>query len=150
MMKLVRYEPFDMLAEIPRMMRRSYAWKSDEANENSRQVADATVTPPVSIGEEDDKFLVIIDMPGVAPDQVSVTFDKEVCTVKGCRPDLQQEFPAESSYTHDERMHGNFQRSFRCETVDPERITAKIEHGLLKITMMKYAEVQPRNIVVEC
>ena len=157
MLKLVEYEPWDILSEIPQIMRRSYAYKSDRSGENNPRKIDASkidapVAPSVSISEEDDKFLLVMDMPGVAPDQVSVTFDKGICTVKGSRPDTRRPNTGKLStdaYTYDERVHGDFERSFRCEAADPERITAKIQHGLLQITIMKYVEAQPRNIAVE-
>lgn len=145
MLKLVRYEPWDIFSAIPAMTGRSHDY--DRNSENAVKTV-AVVTPSVSIREDDDKFLVVMDMPGVATDQVSVTFDKGICTVKGCRPDMQKEL-SEEGYTYNERVHGDFQRSFRCETADPERITAKIKHGLLQITLLKYVEVQPRKIVVE-
>jgi HSP20 family protein len=86
----------------------------------------------------------------VSPDQVDVSFEQNVLTVRGTKAgsfDVNAE--GELRVFAAERVHGSFERSVRLpEFVDADRIEAKFAHGLLTITVPKAEAAKPRKIAV--
>jgi HSP20 family protein len=86
-------------------------------------------------------------VPGVAPDAIDVTVHDRVLTVSGER--RLDRAPDGSAAYRLERRHGRFARRLTLpKTVDPDRITAHHEHGVLYLELPKRPEAQPRRIAV--
>lgn len=97
---------------------------------------------PASLWEAEDHLHLEIDAPGVAKDAVDVTFDKGVLTVKLERPQ-----PEDRKYYHNERTFGSVSRSVTLpDTVDPESIEAQLNDGVLRVSIAKLPEAQPKKI----
>jgi len=110
--------------------------------------AAAPWVPPVDIVEEAGAIRLLVEVPGVNPDQVKISVENNVLTIHGTK----QQVAAE----HTERVHryernyGAFQRTFTLPTtVDPEGITAAYEHGVLTVTLPKAEKARPRQIEVK-
>ncbi|GAB4283999.1 MAG: Hsp20/alpha crystallin family protein [Deferrisomatales bacterium] len=102
-------------------------------------------TPPVDIYETDDALVVIADLPGIRPDRLSVEVEHGVLTIEG-RTDGEE--PADWLWREFEPL--SFFRQFRiAETIDKEKISAKLAHGVLTLTLPKAEEVRPRRIEVQ-
>ena len=106
--------------------------------------------PALDVAERGDAYVVHAELPGVSPDQVDVSFEQNVLTVRGTKP-------ASFDVSHDgevrifaaERVHGSFERSVRLpEFVDAEHIDANFANGLLTITIPKAQAAQPRKITI--
>ena len=104
--------------------------------------------PPVDIVDEPGAIRLLVEVPGVHPDQVKISVENKVLTIHGTK----QQVAAE----HTERVHryernyGAFQRTFTLPTtVDPEGITAAYEHGVLTVTLPKAEKARPRQIEVK-
>jgi HSP20 family protein len=106
--------------------------------------------PAMDVAERGDAYLVQAELPGVSPDQVDVSFEQNVLTVRGTKAgsfDVNAE--GELRVFAAERVHGSFERSVRLpEFVDADRIEAKFAHGLLTITVPKAEAAKPRKIAV--
>ena len=103
------------------------------------------VEPAVDVIERGDAFEVVADMPGVGSEGVSVTVEDGVLTLAG-RTDPEE---ARSGASHREFGSVNYRRSFNLgDEVDPERISAVIRHGMLRVTLAKRAQKVPRRIDV--
>jgi HSP20 family protein len=106
--------------------------------------------PAMDVAERGDAYLVQAELPGVSPDQVDVSFEQNVLTVRGTKPasfDVNAE--GELRVFAAERVHGGFERSVRLpEFVDADRIEAKFAHGLLTITVPKAEAAKPRRIAI--
>lgn len=103
----------------------------------------AMQAPQADIRELDDAWLIRLDVPGVPRDNVSVTLDDNILTIKGHR-----ELVADADDPHYNRNH--FERHFRLpEDGDGNAIEAKVEHGVLQVTIPRAAAAQPRRIVVQ-
>lgn len=101
-----------------------------------------TVTPAVDIYENDEEILLIADFPGVAKDQVSVNLDRDVLTIEGRRVSGIEKGPISTEYPEFELL-----RSFTLPSgVDPDKVSAKIEHGVLQVHLPKHAALRPRKI----
>ncbi len=106
--------------------------------------------PAMDVAERGDAYIVQAELPGVSPDQVDVSFEQNVLTVRGTKPasfDVQNE--GELRVFAAERVHGSFERSVRLpEFVNADRISATFANGLLTITVPKAEAAQPRKIEV--
>jgi HSP20 family protein len=93
-------------------------------------------------------------VPGVAPEDVSITVDDGVLTVEGERKLERKERREdqsgdESTYHVVERRYGRFLRRFTLpRQVDTEHVTAQVDRGVLTIVLPKAAAAKPRRIAV--
>src|SRR5687767_8161769 len=86
--------------------------------------------PAVDIREERDHYLVNADLPGVKPEDIEITAEKGVLTLRGERKAEQRDEAA--GYERIERVTGNFVRRFTLpESVQADAIKAKFTHGVL-------------------
>lgn len=110
--------------------------------------APATWTPRADLAETDEAYLIRIDLPGVAKENLDLQFNEGVLTVSGERSAEYE--GAEETVRHVERPHGRFFRSFTLpQTIDPAGIKAEMRDGVLTIRIPKLAAHQPRKIKVE-
>ncbi|KRE90606.1 heat-shock protein Hsp20 [Frateuria sp. Soil773] len=103
--------------------------------------------PHVDIREDEHRFVILADIPGVDPALIDVSMDKGVLTIKGER---QAEAPVQGSrFNRVERARGAFHRRFALpDTADAEGITATGRHGVLEISIPKKAQAAPRRIAI--
>lgn len=101
---------------------------------------------PASIWEADNVFHLEIDAPGVAKENVELTFEKGTLQIT-----LERKAPeGERTNYHNERGYGKVSRSVSLpETVDPNTITAELTNGVLHVTISKLPEAQPKKIEVK-
>ncbi|UCF66445.1 MAG: Hsp20/alpha crystallin family protein [Acidobacteriota bacterium] len=103
--------------------------------------------PPVDIREQADAIVLKVDLPGVNPDAIQLTVDKQRLVLAGRRND--DETSADSKPHLRERRHGSFHREFVLPaTVAPDQIDARFEFGVLTVTIPKLQRARPRRITV--
>lgn len=102
--------------------------------------------PLVDIQEENDKFVIFADLPGVDPKQIDVQMEKGILTIRGERRiDSRQS----QTFARTERQHGTFHRRFALpDSADPDGISASGSNGVLEIVIPKRPETTPRRIPV--
>ena len=116
--------------------------ESDQSN-----VVTSQWTPRVDIKEEEKRFVILADVPGVEPKDIEVSMDKGVLSIKGERKSESHE--ENGSLTRVERLHGLFHRRFALpDSADADGITAVGKHGVLEISIPKKPETTPRRITV--
>ncbi len=104
--------------------------------------------PAVDISEDGDAFIIDVELPGIAETGIDMKIEKQVLTLTGVRGAKAQD-PARKTIRR-ERLQGAFVRSFRLpETVDTEKVHAKLTQGVLRIELPKKEETKPRTIKVE-
>ncbi|HEB93595.1 MAG TPA: Hsp20/alpha crystallin family protein [Gammaproteobacteria bacterium] len=146
-MTLVRYEPWNVLQQLQREMNSLFDNRLPAEGENGNIVT-SDWAPAVDIKEEDDRFLVLADIPGVDPEDIEVNMENGILSIKGERKSEHTE--EKEGYKRVERAYGAFHRRFTLpESADPEGIKAKSRHGSLEIVIPKREAVQPRRISVE-
>lgn len=102
--------------------------------------------PPVEISESSDKLMITAEIPGAAADEVHVTIDGDMLTIRGEKKDERREGDENTQYYLVERSYGAFQRSFTLpSTVDPDSIMADFDNGVLKIRLEKRTTARPRG-----
>ena len=103
--------------------------------------------PRVDIKEENERFVIFADLPGVDPESIEVQMDKGVLSIKGERSTGAAR--EGERYSRVERAHGVFFRRFALpDSANPEGITASGRHGVLEIAIPKRPETTPRRIQV--
>lgn len=103
--------------------------------------------PRVDIREEENSFIVDADVPGVSAENIDITLDKGVLTIRGSRTSANESF--ENGYARKERFAGTFTRQFTLpETADGDNISARSENGVLTVTIPKTVQSQPKTIQV--
>ncbi|NDY42044.1 Hsp20/alpha crystallin family protein [Dissulfurirhabdus thermomarina] len=123
------------------------AVKQETAEREPRQAAaPAPLVPPVDVYEDHDAITLMADMPGVAKDDVDVRIDKDVLTLRGRIGDY---VPEEARPLYAEFSGREYARSFTVgPEIDVDRIEAKMEAGVLRVTLPKVEAVKPRRIEV--
>jgi HSP20 family protein len=102
--------------------------------------------PEVDIRTSDDRVVFSFDVPGVKKDDLEITLEKGVLTVKGSR---QFEPTNAKERLVLGRSYGTFSRSFSLpDHLDEDKLTAKLESGVLTIEIPKSEKAQPRRIPV--
>lgn len=103
--------------------------------------------PLTDIVETEAGLSLLVEMPGVAPEDVEVTLEKRVLTIRGrVRPTR----PERLELAHAEYDEGDFERAFTLsEDFDPDRIEAGMRNGVLTVTLPRAEAAQPRKIAVQ-
>jgi HSP20 family protein len=116
-----------------------------ETRESDRSQAEQFITPPASVREIGDGYMLEIEMPGVKKDGLEISFESNELTIIGRRS-----IPAvEGTLIHRESRPENFQRMFEIDpSIDADKISAKIDQGLVTLTLPKAEHVKPRKITV--
>jgi HSP20 family protein len=104
--------------------------------------------PPVNVWEDSDAFHVDVEVPGLTQEQVQVQVtNKNHLTIQGERL---PEDAGKGRWHRRERGFGRFQRVLKLPVpVDADRVEAKLENGLLQLTLPKAEEARPRRIAVK-
>jgi HSP20 family protein len=101
--------------------------------------------PAFEVKETSDQFVVKADLPGVKEEDVDVSLHNGVLSITGHR--AAEERQENDSFYLYERQFGSFSRSFSLpDTADADRIEAKLDNGILTLTIGKKVEAKPRKI----
>lgn len=104
--------------------------------------------PRVDIREEDKRFVILADVPGVDPATIDVSMDKSILTIKGER--TMDGGENGNKLTRQERVYGTFHRRFSLpESADADGISAHGKYGVLEISIPKKPETTPRRITIK-
>lgn len=105
------------------------------------------VQPPAEVAESDHEVTVKMVIPGVPKDQLQITVQDDVVSVRGEMKRESEE--KKKSFYRQEIRYGAFQRSvpLPCD-VDPAKATATLEHGVLTVTLPKAEEQKARQVKI--
>jgi HSP20 family protein len=113
------------------------------------QLLSGTRTPmgmPIDVWQTDDGFHVCLDLPGVDPDSVDITTERNTLTIKAER---RAEYEDGQNVLIAERPQGTFTRQLQLgDTVDTENIQASYSDGVLHLTLPMTQAAQPRRVQV--
>ena len=147
-MSVIRYEPLGMLRrfhdEVSRLFDEDYY---GVAGGDQSSAATSHWAPAVDIKEEQDRYVLRADVPGVDSKDIEITMENGVLTIKGERKLEEKE--EREGYKRVERVYGTFFRRFTLpDTADAEKVSASSKNGVLEVTIPKQEKVQPRKIKV--
>lgn len=105
------------------------------------------VSPLSKISEEEGKVVLQLEVPGVKKEDVNVSIDDDQLKIYASR---KEESAEDGTYLLRERNCGDYEKVFTIdETIDREHIDAKMNNGILTITLQFKEEVKPRKITVK-
>jgi HSP20 family protein len=117
------------------------------ATEGDEELSASAWHPLVDIFETEQGVSILVDLPGVSKEDVSVEVKENVLTIRGERKFDQT--VADDRYYRRERAFGTFQRSFATHTViSPGEIKATFKNGVLKVEVPKPQEIKPKHVSV--
>ncbi len=146
-MNMIRYQPWGLASQLQNEIHRLFDHNfSGVADENGLTASDWV--PAVDIKEEDNRFLIHADVPGVDPKDIDITMEDGTLTLKGERKSETRD--EHDGYRRVERVSGQFFRRFTLpDTADAEGVSARGNNGVLEISIPKHAKAQPRRITVK-
>ena len=143
-MSLIVRDPWQMLEQFRREMDQALAPMRDD----DTRVEGSAWSPAVDIKEEDDKYVLYADIPGVKPEDIEINMDKGILTIRGERKHESEE--SDKGFHRVERSHGVFIRRFALpDTVDAENISATSKDGVLELVLPKTKKPEARKIEVK-
>jgi HSP20 family protein len=122
--------------------------RHDPFREFDRFFAPATRTPqaPIDAYRRDDHVFVDVDLPGVQPDSIDVTVERNVLTVRATRAFVH---PEADQFFVRERTDGVVSRQlFLGETLDAGNVSADYVNGVLTVSIPVAQQAKPRRIEV--
>jgi HSP20 family protein len=128
-MTLRYWDPF---TEIRRMEAALHRHRQGFAGPVTKGQTPRTWAAPVDVVREGEDVVVRVSLPGIGPDDIQVTLEKGVLTVRG---ETGEEREQEQGYLTRERRTGSFSRAIRLpDFVDTEKAETLYENGVLSIT----------------
>ena len=92
--------------------------------------------PQLDVTEEDDRFILEVDLPGVRREDVDLRVEGRTLVITGTRKIVRRTVGAR--YSHCERVSGSFRRTIPLpREIDEERIAAALEEGILRVELPK-------------
>ena len=132
---LMRFDPFRDLDRLTQQL-----WNTPGNGQGGLRAM------PMDAYKVGDNFVAHFDLPGVDPDRIELTIEKNVLTVSAERRWERRE---DDEPVAAERLQGSFTRQlFLGETLDPDHVEARYEHGVLTLTIPVAEAAKPRKVSV--
>ncbi len=143
-MTLIRFEPH-----------RSFEKLSKRLNELSDEMEKGVsfeiggFNPRIDITEDDEHLFIDAELPGVDKKNVKISVNEDrMLTIRGEKEKTKK--AKEKNYHRTERVFGEFERSFQMpENLDLEKINAKYDDGVLKVSIPKVEPPKPKEINID-
>jgi HSP20 family protein len=102
----------------------------------------------LDVAETDNDFVVKASLPGISPDDLEITYNNNLLTIKG---EVKEEKEVEEPRYHlRERRYGSFSRTISLpSTVKADAIEATYEAGVLTLHLPKAEEAKPKRIPIQ-
>jgi HSP20 family protein len=145
-MAISRWDPFRDLSSIQNELNRLFG--RTFGREDEGQPRDIAWTPALDVSETQDRFVIQVELPGIAPEDVDIAVENSMLTIQGERKFYNE--LKEDDFVRVERRFGSFARSITLPaTADPEGIQASFDAGVLTIEVPKKEEAKPRRIQIK-
>ena len=143
MSNVTRWDPWnDMLS-----LREAMSQLMEESVVRPSAARGQGFVPALDVSETEDGYLVEAAVPGLKPEDLEITLENNVLTIKGQTRQANED--KQRNYHRIERRFGSFQRTIGLpSTVKADAIKANLEHGVLKLEIPKAEEIKPRKIAV--
>jgi len=145
---LTRWNPLRELEEFQNRLVNAFSPASAHRGNGQDSLALAQWMPLVDIAEDDQEYLITVELPEVNKQDVKVTLENGVLTVTGVRRFENEE--NNRKWHRVERSYGSFARSFALpDDGDPAKVNAEFKDGMLKVTVAKSEQALPKQIEVK-
>jgi len=146
-MNLVKWDPIRELEDVSNRLNRLFGRSLARTESGSDTLAMNDWTPSTDISETDTAYLIKAEIPGVNREDVKVTLQDGMLTIRGERRQEKEE--KDKKFHRIERTYGSFVRSFRMpDDADESAIKAEFKDGMLNVTLGKSEKAKPKAIEV--
>jgi HSP20 family protein len=146
-MNLIKWDPFRELEDMSNRLNRVFGRPLARVDSNTEMLSMSDWTPSADISETDTAYLIKAEIPGVNKEDVKVTIQDGMLTIRGERKMEKEE--KDKKFHRIERSYGSFMRSFRLpEDADESGVKAEFKDGMLNVTLGKSAKAKPKAINV--
>ncbi len=146
-MAIIRWDPFRDLVTLRERMNRLFEDAVSTARSEEKDMISSSWAPAVDIYEDEKQLVLTAEIPGIDEKDVEIKIEDNTLSIHGERK-LEKE-TKEENYHRIERAYGSFYRSFTLPNhIDQDKIQAEHENGVLKISMPKRPELQPRKVKI--
>lgn len=138
------YEPYDVQREFDSMLGRFFGGNLNDYEGGSR------FSPySVDVREDADHLYVEAELPGFRKEDVDITLENQMLTISAERKESNEKKEDKGGWLLRERRNTRFMRSFTLPaTISEQKVDAKLNDGVLTITLNKREETKPRKIQV--
>jgi len=145
-MAIIRWDPFRDIITLREKMNRLFE-DAVTARGEEKDMISSTWTPSVDIFETENALILTAEVPGIDENNIEIKIEDNTLSLKGDR--IFEKETSEENYHRIERSYGSFYRSFTLpRNIDQEKIKAEHDNGVLRITMPKKPESQPKTVKV--
>lgn len=117
-----------------------------KAQGNEARYGDAALMPPVDVLEDASGITLYADLPGVSRDRLNLQVEAGTLTIDA---EIDLNLPEGLQSSHTEVGFGRFHRTFTLSSeLDPEKVTAELADGVLKLSIPKAEHAKPRRIEI--
>ena len=147
-MALIRWEPVRELNTIQNEMNRLFNTLFEPGGGQGNVPSTARRwLPAMDLVESGEEFVLRADLPGLNENDVNIELEDNVLTISGERKSEHEE--RQEGYYRLERASGAFSRSLTLpEGVDPEKVQASFERGVLEVRIPKPEQRKPRKVTI--
>lgn len=147
-MNITRFEPWNLVNVLHRNLDDVVTGRVGSGPLNTGNGIAGGWIPAVDIIEENTRYVMRADLPGVKPADIDISLEKDVLTVSGDKSlDARED---SDTVQLSERCSGAFRRRFTLpETADGEEISASFVNGTLEVIIPKQPTLEPRRIAVK-
>ena len=144
-MSLRRHNPWSLFDQLQHEINQSHGYSTK--TEDNADVVTSDWAPAVDIKEEDNRYLLVADIPGVDPKDIEIHMENGILTIRGERESAKK--TEREGYKRIERQHGAFYRRFTMpDSVNADGIEATNKNGVLTVSIPKQEAKQARRITV--
>jgi HSP20 family protein len=119
--------------------------RENNGNAASRREDEKFIVPSASVSETADAYVLELEMPGVSKDGLEISVENNELSILGRRSNP----PVNGTPVHRESRRHNYRRSFEIDpSIDNAKIAARMNQGVVTLTLPKAEEVKPRKIAV--
>ena len=143
-----RWDPFSDLRQMQNTMDRMWRRMGTSARNSEESPEMESWAVPLDVTQQGENTLIRASMPGVSPEDIQVSIEDNVLTIKGQTvKEVQDEG---ETYLMRERRTGSFHRALRLpDSVDPDKVEPRYEHGVLTISVPKAEAKRARHLQVQ-
>ncbi|KAK4704337.1 HSP20 family protein, partial [Phenoliferia sp. Uapishka_3] len=148
------YYPFDSLlrlADLPESFFETPDGKNEQRQvATSQRKSQSVGFPKMDLIDNKDQLTCVVELPGLKKEDVNISLHDNVLSIAGKVSHVSESEGEGSSFKFSERSYGSFERKLAVPpSLKESEISAKLEDGLLKVTIPKKAkEAEPKKIAV--
>lgn len=144
-MSLIRYSPYNQ--SLQQQINRLFEQFDNEVFNRSEELGGGMFAPAVDVKEDADAYVVQLEAPGVARDDIEITLQDNALVIRGVKKQTKEK--REGQFRRVERSYGSFSRSLSLpRSVAAKEVSANLEDGVLTVRLPKSEDAKPRQISI--